>query len=155
MENLSWCMKQKNGIKIVEPNENLMKGYFLKAKNSLDAMWREKGNIEWQVAAAYYAMYFSVYAILAKIGITCEIHSCTVKLAKLFLSENDITILETAKTLRNRIQYYVTKQDERTGYLELISKAHEFNLKCRSLASSMTEPQINKLRNTITQKKSL
>jgi uncharacterized protein (UPF0332 family) len=35
---------------------------------------------EWTVSASYYAKYFSVYALLSKIGVRCEIHDCTIAL---------------------------------------------------------------------------
>lgn len=85
-DKIRWCFEQK-GIELIEPNENLMEGYFKKAENALKAMKREKGNPEWEISAAYYSMYFSVYAILMKIGIKSEIHSCTIEIVRKFLGD--------------------------------------------------------------------
>ena len=42
MASLKWCCKQKDGIKLVEPNDNLAKGYLKMAEKSLGTMSREK-----------------------------------------------------------------------------------------------------------------
>jgi len=38
MEQIEWCLKQKSGIRIIEPNNNIANDYFKKAEDSLDVM---------------------------------------------------------------------------------------------------------------------
>ncbi len=66
-----WCLEQNRGIKIEEPNNNLSKVYIKKAKSSLNMLDSaiEKEEVEWISTTAYYARYFSFYALLQKIGI--------------------------------------------------------------------------------------
>jgi len=81
-EHLKWCFKQRSGIKLAKPSNNLKKAYLEKARNaikSMDVNARE-GISEWAVSASYYAKYFTVYALLSKIGFKCEIHDCTITL---------------------------------------------------------------------------
>ena len=80
MDKLNWCKKQKKGIKLIEPNNNLCSEYFEKAENALSAFKSLKGNTEWQISSAYYAMYFSLYALLMKIGIKCKYIPALLKL---------------------------------------------------------------------------
>jgi hypothetical protein len=59
-EHLKWCFKQRNGIKLSKPSNNLEKAYREKARNaikSMDVNARE-GITEWAVSASYYAKYF-------------------------------------------------------------------------------------------------
>ena len=35
MDKIKWCLKQKNGLELVEPNEELAKAYIKKAEDSL------------------------------------------------------------------------------------------------------------------------
>ena len=79
-------MKQTKGLTLVEPNENLAHAYLKKAEDSLISM---RINIirDWKVSTAYYAMYFSLYAILMKIGVKSEIHTCTIEFARKYLKE--------------------------------------------------------------------
>ncbi|MFT4344129.1 MAG: hypothetical protein ACMXYE_05285 [Candidatus Woesearchaeota archaeon] len=98
MDKLAWCKKQKTGIKIIDPNDILCEEYLKKSENALRAVNSLHDNIEWQISSAYYAMYSSLYAILMKAGIKCEIHSCTLEIIKKVLndyfSEEDIYLLE-------------------------------------------------------------
>jgi len=79
---LQWCLKQRKGIRSLKPSENLVKAYLAKSRNALKSMDvnAREGISEWAVSASYYAKYFAVYALLAKIGVRCEIHDCTIAL---------------------------------------------------------------------------
>ena len=70
MENRSiiWCLKQKRGIRIIDPNENLVKEYVRKATGSLNTMNAalQINETEWIMTTAYYARYFALYALLMK-----------------------------------------------------------------------------------------
>jgi hypothetical protein len=46
MEKIEWCLGVKNGIEIVEPNENLSKTYIVKSENALKAAASLKTNKE-------------------------------------------------------------------------------------------------------------
>ena len=114
MVSLKWCYKQKDGIKIIEPNDNLAHGYLKMAENSLGTMNRErKYNLIFAISACYYSMYYSLYAVCMKIGIKCEIHSCTIEFMKQaligFYSADDLKTIKKAFDARNIAQYYVDK----------------------------------------------
>ena len=47
-------------------------------------MIREKDNPDWEISAAYYTIYFSVYSIMIRLGVDSKIHSCTIAFAKKF-----------------------------------------------------------------------
>ncbi|HOR87603.1 MAG TPA: hypothetical protein PLK11_06870 [Methanofastidiosum sp.] len=36
MSRIIWCLSQKNGIKLIEPNPNLSQAYILKAQDSFE-----------------------------------------------------------------------------------------------------------------------
>src|SRR3989344_371864 len=83
MVNIKWCCNQKDGIKLIEPNDNLAQSYLSMAENALGTMNREKKyNLTFAISACYYSMYYSLYAILMKLGVKCEIHSCTLEIMK-------------------------------------------------------------------------
>jgi len=112
---LKWCLKQRNGIKITKPSENLVKAYHEKSRNSLRSMEinAKEGIQEWAISASYYAKYFAVYALLSKIGVRCEIHDCTITLFEhLFqhsLPPQIIDELRKSKEDRIETQYYTRK----------------------------------------------
>jgi uncharacterized protein (UPF0332 family) len=106
MVSLKWCCGKKEGIQLIEPNENLAKGYAEMAGAAIGTMNREKNlNMQFAISACYYSMYYSVYAILMKIGIKCEIHVCTLEFMKKlladFYSKEDFKIISKAFDARN------------------------------------------------------
>ncbi len=152
-----WCLKQKRGIKIVEPNKNLVKAYLKKAKSSLNILNSaiEKKEYDWIVTTSYYAKYFSFYALLQKIGVKSEIHDCSIYIMKfLFVDENiiDKSFHEDfllSKNLRVDIQYYASDSLN----LNVIDKTSKFSfsfvLKIEELIENLNEEEILFLRNKL------
>ena len=87
MEMIKWCMNLKNGIELGAQNDILCGAYVRKAETALNAASALKGNKEWEVSSSYYAMYFSLYAVMSKIGVKCENHNCSIAFMKEFLPE--------------------------------------------------------------------
>lgn len=112
---LKWCLKQRKGIRIIKPSENLIKAYQEKSRNALRSMDvnAREGITEWAISASYYAKYFAVYALLSKIGVRCEIHDCTITLFEyLFqhrLPPEILGELRKSKSDRIETQYYTRK----------------------------------------------
>lgn len=114
MVSLKWCCKQKDGIKLIEPSENLSNSYIKMSDNALGTMNRERGyNLVFAISGGYYSMYYALYSVLMKIGVKCEIHSCTLKFMEEVLedlySKEEIKTISKAFDLRNIAQYYVDK----------------------------------------------
>ena len=88
---IKWCLKQKNGIILTNPNTNLSNIYFEKSNSALRMLNAAKNlnETEWIAITSYYAKYMVFYALLQKIGIKLEIHECTIELMKL-LEKNKI-----------------------------------------------------------------
>ena len=130
-----WCLKQKRGIGIVQPNENLTKAYLKKAASALNIMNAalEIGEPDWITTTAYYARYFALYALLMKIGIKSEIHDCTIAVATLLaekgiLGKDLATDISNSKQTRIDIQYYVEKELNQDQIKRDVKKAHAFVL---------------------------
>lgn len=154
MVSLKWCYKQKDGIKIIEPNDNLAQGYLKMAEDSLGTMNRERDkSIRWAISSCYYSMYYSLYSICMKIGIKCEIHSCTLEFMKRFLShfysKEDIKIIKSAFDSRNIVQYYVDKIVSKEDSNYIIEKAPLFFNKSKEILTKINEKDIRGLRENI------
>ena len=55
MLSIKWCCKQKDGIKLISPNDNLSKGYIIMAENAIGTMNRERNlNQQFSISACYY-----------------------------------------------------------------------------------------------------
>ncbi|OGZ66606.1 MAG: hypothetical protein A2822_03215 [Candidatus Staskawiczbacteria bacterium RIFCSPHIGHO2_01_FULL_41_41] len=154
---VSWCFKQKRGIKLEEPNNNLCNVYIKKAKSSLNMLESatEKDEIDWISTTAYYARYFAFYALLQKCGIKSEIHDCTISLMHfLFVDENLIeqhfyNELQLAKELRVDTQYYVTEEIDLSKLKKDSETARSFVLGMEEVIENITEKQISIIRNKL------
>jgi uncharacterized protein (UPF0332 family) len=149
-----WCCKQKRGIKLEDPNNNICKAYVEKAKSSLNMLDSafEKDEIDWIAATAYYSRYFALYALLQKCGIKSEIHDCTISLMHfIFVEENIIeeqfySELLLAKDLRIDTQYYVAEEIDKEKLKKDSMKAKKFVLRIEEAIDKITEEQIKKIR---------
>ena|SRR3989338_7078670 len=131
MVSIKWCCKQKEGIKLISPNENLSQGYIKMAENAIGTMNRERNfNLQFSISACYYSMYYSLYSVLMKIGIKCEIHACTLEFMRSLLQEfyprEDFTLINKAFNSRDISQYYVDKIVPKEDIDLIISNAPYF-----------------------------
>ncbi len=153
MNKLRWCLGVKNGLELVEPNENLCNAYFKKAENALSAAATLKENREWEISSRYYAMYFALYAILMKIGIKCENHSCTIEFMKQCLSqffeEEDVSLLQNAMTARVDVQYYPDRTVDEKQYNEIKRKSPLFIVLCKEVYKKLNKETITEIRTKI------
>lgn len=143
------CACRKDGIKLVEPNENLCSAYLKMAKESLASM---NANIDadvrrWAIVAAYYARYHAIYAIFMKAGIKCEIHTCTIAAAKAFFLGGELTKeIETTMKQRINMQYYADRTVSDSDYKKNIDSAPDFVIKMEKLSSEMGGDDIEHVR---------
>jgi uncharacterized protein (UPF0332 family) len=136
MDKIKWCLNQKKGIELVEPNDNLREAYLIKADEALETLRTSKIK-DWQLTTAYYAIYHSLYSLLMKIGVKCEIHSCTIEFAKRFLkkyfSAEDFELIDKAFSARIDSQYYVNREVPDENYNLIIKKTPAFLVKCKNI----------------------
>ena len=147
---LEWCKKQ--GMKLIEPNDNLAEEYFKNAEDTLRIanLVKDSGSNMWLATHKYYTEYLSAYSLLMKIGIKSEIHSCTIEIIQILEKEKIIDfsfskILENDKELRIDNQYYLKNLP-----VEFNSKSlSEILLKVRKALDVITVNQINEIRKII------
>ena len=152
MDRFVWCGRIKNGISLTAPNETLASAYLGKAEEALETMQTITTH-DWRITTAYYAMYFShfsLYAVLTRIGIRCENHSCTILLMKRLLSDyftpEEATLVEKARGARVVAQYYVSREIPDLFCDQLVRAAPRFLVKCRNIVGAMNEKTIGILR---------
>lgn len=150
MDQIKWCMQQKKGIVLVEPSDNLRDAYLIKAEEALDTLRTSKSR-DWQVTTAYYTIYHGLYSLLMKIGVKCEIHSCTIEFTKRFLktyfSYEDFELIDKAFSARIDSQYYVNREVPDQNYNLIMKKAPEFLVKCKNIV--LEQKEIMDIRNQV------
>ena len=150
MDQIKWCLNQKKGIEIVEPSDNLRDAYLVKAEDALDTLKTSKSR-DWQLTTAYYTIYNSIYSLLMKIGIKCEIHSCTIKFTKRYLKDHftpeDFELIDKAFSARIDSQYYVNREVPNQNYDLIMKKTPAFLVKCKNIV--LEQKEIDEIRKNI------
>ena len=154
MEKIKWCMGLKKGLEMVDPNENLSKVYIEKSERALNAAASLKNNKDWEISSSYYAMYFALYAILMKIGIKCENHTCTIEFMNIFLLDyfdaKDVKQIRTSMALRVDAQYYADREISEEKYRKLINGAPSFLVKCKEVLFKIKDAEVDNIRKRMT-----
>lgn len=149
MDKIKWCAGKKEGLSLIEPNSDLVNAYIKKAEEALESM-RVNVIKDWKISTAYYTIYFSLYAVLMKLGLKCEIHSCTIEFAKRFLKdyfeENELDFTEDSLKARVDSQYYIDRTVSDEQYNKMVQKAPEFLVKCKSVIIKLNEKKVNEIR---------
>lgn len=147
---IEWC--KKHGMKLIEPNDNLAEEYYKNAEETLRVtnLIKHSGSNMWLATQKYYTEYLASYALLMKIGIKTEIHSCTIEIIKLLEKENVITFnlsktLEDDKELRIDNQYYLKNRPVNFSSESLA----ELLLNIREILDNITKEQISSIRGLI------
>jgi uncharacterized protein (UPF0332 family) len=150
---LKWCLKQGRGIRLAAPSDNLMKAYLEKSHNALKSMEvnAREGIVEWTVSASYYAKYFAVYALLAKVGVKCEIHDCTIALFGYLFSAPEfrhlVRELRRSKEDRVDVQYYSRQIKADIG--GLMRQTKEFVLQIEELIDGLNTQKTADLQKSV------
>ena len=153
--NIEWCLRTKNGIEIVEPNQNMSFSYLKMAEESLEELKRLESKI-WIASASYYTMYYSLYALMIKIGIKCEIHSCSLLFMRTFLkrfySTKDIEIINEAFRIRNDMQYYPDRGVLESSVQKIKNYAPDFYANTIAAISKIKEADIKLIQEELRKK---
>ena len=149
MSKINWCIEQKDGIRLIEPNTNLSIAYLKKAEDSLFSLKINKIK-DWKIAISYYTIYFSIYSILMKIGVKCEIHSCTLEFCNEFLKDyfslEEIEFFKNSLKARVDAQYYINRAVADKQVEEMIIRTPLIYLKCKNITQSLTQKDIENIR---------
>ncbi|MBI5393614.1 hypothetical protein HZA96_07145 [Candidatus Woesearchaeota archaeon] len=147
---LNWCKKQ--GMKLIEPNDNLAEEYFKNSEETLRItnLIKDSGSNMWLATQKYYTEYLAAYSLLMKIGIKSEIHSCTIEVIELLEKEKIIDfnfsrILNEDKQLKIDNQYYLKNIPVKFDHKQL----SEIVLKVKQILDTITDEQIKKIRDIV------
>lgn len=150
---IKWCLHQRKGIRLIEPNINMSKSYLEKAEESRKAMdvHLKEGLPNWVTIAAYYTEYFAFYSLALRYGIKCEIHECMVTLSEVFVECGIIPEkihYELKKSKQNRInaQYYIKQSLSQEEIKKETIEAKDFVLFIKEKLENLDEEDVVKLR---------
>src|SRR3989344_2479127 len=119
---------KENKIQLVEPSVDVKTAYFERSAESLGSakVLFNIGNLKDAVALTYYSMYYSLLALLFRVGIKCENHTGAIMLLK-EIFDIDNRKISAAKKERVDKQYYVDFSVTKEEVTDMITITEEFN----------------------------
>ncbi len=146
MKNQNFLKKlyEEKKLKIITPNDDLKDAYIIKSESFYDSsilLFKHK-KLEETVSLLYYSMYYSVLALLFKIGIKCENHSAAIILLKELFDIDNKEILHLKKERINK-QYFVDSNITEKEVKKLIEITEDFNLKIYSFIETLSNEKIS------------
>lgn len=147
---IKWCFKIKDGAKITNPSKTISDSYIRLAKSTLKATetMLEKKDLLWATVMIYYAEYYALYSFLARIGIKCENHSCSILLTAHLLGSESIKRIEEDKKRRIDAQYYL-RVVGKNKIKDMFNSAKMFVAEFEDTVSKISEEKTGFFRNKI------
>jgi len=150
MVSINWCLKTKNGLELIEPNDNMSNSYMRMAEESIKVLSKIENSNIWTATTSYYIIYYSLYSLMLKIGVKCEIHSCSIEFMKQLLREfytpKDAEMIELAFKARIDLQYYSNRPVDESLILNAKVYCKDFYVKTKEIISRISEDQIKIIR---------
>lgn len=88
-----------------------------------------------------------------KIGVKCEIHSCTISFMQHFLNkyftDEEIELIEKSQKARIDTQYYSNRNISDDLYKRMTNNTALFLTKCKEIANNLTEEEIKDIRSNL------
>lgn len=153
MVSIKWCLKTKNGLELLEPNKNMSESYIHMAEESIRVLAQIKKSKIWTATTTYYIFYYSLYSVMLRVGVKCEIHACSIQFMKELLQElytnKDIEMIEQAFSARVDLQYYADRPVDEKVIEETSKYCRDFFIKTKNILVRINENQINKIRENL------
>lgn len=150
MDSLKWCLKHKDGIRIISPNKNISDSYIHMAEDSIKVLNKIGESKIWTATTTYYIFYYSLYSLMIRIGIKCEIHSCSLAFMKQclndFYNEKDVEMIEKSFSARRDLQYYADRPVDDSVIQETKTYCKDFYIKTKDILAKINENQIKTVR---------
>lgn len=140
--------------RVIESNDDLASAYLQKARHDLVVLRSiPSEDREWKAAAAYYARYHVLTALLLRVGVECKDHNCSLKITESLFSgviHSDLfREIKEAKRQRIDLQYYTDRNVEKDKFEQNIEKVDDFVGKLQQVVESMTREDIEHIRKKV------
>ena len=150
---ISWCLNQKDGLELIEQNDNMADSYIKMAEESIAVLKNVHDSKIWTAVTAYYIFYYSLYSLMMRIGIKCEIHSCSLEFMRQHLtqlySQEDNRMISRAMRARIDLQYYADRPVDAETVEQISRYCKVFFIKTKDIISRISEQQIKNAREAL------
>lgn len=140
-------LKKQGKIELVEPNEEIKNSYLNDSDSYLisSKILLDKDKIKESTQLSYFSIYYSILALLSKIGVKCENHLGSILLLKeIFDIDNSFALMFQKKRVET---YYPHFELEKQNLSDLIGEAEFFRKNIFDFLSKINSEKIKNYRN--------
>jgi uncharacterized protein (UPF0332 family) len=127
--------------------------YMGMAEESIRVIDRMEQSRIWTATASYYIFYYSLYALMLRIGIKSEIHSCSIAFMEKYLSRfydsDDVSMMKRAFSARINLQYYANRPVDEDTISQVKGYCKRFFLKTRDILVRIKESDVYEIRESL------
>ena len=156
MTSILWCLRQKNGLELGEPSLDVSRSYLAMADESCIALNAAKQSRIWSATISYYIFYYALYALMLRLGVKCEIHTCSLLFMKAYLqpfyTSDDVVAIEKAFQARIDAQYYSDRSVSEQSLDEVKNSSIAFLTKTKGLVESLSIEKTQEIRTLLAEK---
>ena len=138
------------GLKLTTASIKMSGSYLKMAEDTLESLDNSESSKIWTAAKVYYVFYYSLYAVMLRIGVTSEIHACSIEFMKKYLlppySKKDVVMIRKAFINRNNLQYYVDRPVKQEDIDMTKAYCRKFYTTTRKILATTKLSQIKKMR---------
>ena len=131
--------------------------YIGMAEESIKVIDKMEQSRIWTATTSYYIFYYSLYALMMRIGIKCEIHSCSIVFMEKYLNSlynnHDISMIKKAFSARINLQYYANRPVDEGTINQVKKYCKEFFLKTEDILVKIKESDISEIRESLKKEK--
>jgi len=144
-------LKEEGKLKLVEPSNTLKQAYLDKSSSYLESakILFKNGKLEEAISLIYYSMYYSLLALLFRVGIKSENHTASILLLKNLFKLDTSKILKARKERIDK-QYYVDFEIAKKDVHEMVGLAERFNAMIYDYLEKLTFEKIEEIRKKFT-----
>lgn len=153
MVSIEWCFRQRDGLQLIEPNSNMSDSYLKMAEESINILPSLAQSRLWTAVTSYYIFYYTLYSLMMRIGVKCEIHSCSLEFMRLYLKEfysvQDFEMISKAFKARIDLQYYANRPVDAKIIEDVKKYCKLFFIKTKDLIAILNDEQILEIRKKV------
>lgn len=141
-------IKKQKQLKIVKPSEEIKEAYLETSESYFSSAKTlfKIGKSKEPTQLVYFSVYYSILALLFKIGIKCENHTSSIILLNEIFKVDNKDIAQV-KEKRIKAQYYTDFQVTKNEVIDLSLKAENFREDLLDFISRLTDKDIKLYRN--------
>lgn len=153
MVSIGWCIRQRRGIRLVQPDAWMADAYMRMSEESLALIGKVASSRLWSATITYYAYHYALYALMLRLGVRSGMHACSIEFMRKHLippyTGKDMEMVERAFSARMDLQYYIERPVDDALLRLTQERCGGFCARTKSIISRIRGSEIERVRSRL------